>query len=219
MPGVLELARQRLKRSPRPTTLPQLPPGPSDNLSSSVGQRFALSRIVENVVTILMARVPAARGDNLVSTETVDDLLIYDQATQELHRLNRIAASVWRHCDGTRTVGDIMLATGLSDEAVLDVTRLLSDASLLEGTFPGSKRGTRSSRRRIMKQAAVAVPLVVSISAPMAADAKSDTCLQPCSKPSECRGECATCKQYSPSNAARICCNSKQGTGDYCFSK
>ena len=172
-------------------------------------------------MTNLSIRVPQARRDDLVTTATQDDLLIYDQATHELHQLNQVSASIWELCDGNRTIADLAAATGHAAEVVTATVEMLSAASLLDTTISisGDTSATRSSRRRLMKRAAIAAPVIVSVSAPMAAGAKSDTCMLPCSKDSQCRGGCPVCKQYSPSNSAYFCCNSKEGTRDYCYSK
>ena len=170
-------------------------------------------------MTNLQTRVPTARRDDLVTTETQDGLLIYDQSAHELHQLDHSAASAWRLCDGTRTVAELAFAAGISVDSAWMALVQLSNAALLEEPFPGNSTVGDTSRRRLIQRAAVAAPVLISISAPTAAYANSDTCMNPCKRDSECRGDCPVCKQFSPDNAATFCCNSKDGTQDYCFSK
>ena len=55
-----------------------------------------------------MADLPIARSEGVLVEEVEDELLVYDQRRDSSHRLNRTAAVVWRHCDGTRAVRDFV---------------------------------------------------------------------------------------------------------------
>jgi hypothetical protein len=115
-------------------------------------------------------KVPAARMVDLVTTESKDEVLVYDQAVHHIHHLNATAAKVWRLCNGERTVSEIAAEAGINVDAVKLALRTLEDAQLLDGPLPAAMRGTQS-RRAFMKKAAVAgitVPAIVSISAPLA---------------------------------------------------
>src|SRR5438552_18912658 len=52
---------------------------------------------------------PKARQNALVVQEMSDEVLVYDLDTNKAHCLNSSAALVWRSCDGTRSVADIVL--------------------------------------------------------------------------------------------------------------
>ena len=87
------------------------------------------------------------------------------------------SVAVWRLCDGKRTVGDIALAAGLSDDlARLALTRL-ANANLLVSDLPATMRSAAQSRQRFLKKAAIAgggaIPAVVSMTAPAAAQTAS----------------------------------------------
>ena len=123
--------------------------------------------------------VPAARTAHLVTTQSKDEFLVYDQQRHHIHHLNPTAAAIWWFCDGTRTVSDLARAAAVDEESVRIALRKLDDAHLLDGPLSTEIRGVTQSRRTFMRKAAVAgavaVPVVVSMSAPPAAAAQSGT--------------------------------------------
>ncbi|HKP86123.1 MAG TPA: PqqD family peptide modification chaperone [Blastocatellia bacterium] len=146
--------------------------------------------------------LPEARKEGLIVQHLPDEVLIYDQQRHKAHCLNRTAALVWERCDGKTTVAKI--AEKLSkqtgkrvgeDMAWLAIEEL-AKSRLLEGPV-GRKAAQGVSRREMMKRAglaaAVALPVVTSIVAPMAAQAA--TCRnsgQACTTSSQCcRGLCS----------------------------
>jgi hypothetical protein len=155
------------------------------------------------IVSTAEFTVPAARVENLVTTTSKDEVLVYDQDRHHIHHLNPTAAAVWSLCNGRRTVTEVAQAAGVDEEAVRLALRKLEDANLLDGTLEAGVRGTTQSRRSFMKKAAVAgaiaVPAIVSISAPHAAAAQSvPTCTGgvTCVKPS----------RTDPGNVGSKCC-------------
>ena len=127
---------------------------------------------------------PLARQDNLVIEEIWDELVVYDKGDNQVHRLNASAAMVWRHCDGTRSMGD--LAAILHERMGLphdeSLVRLALDdlerANLLSEPLPATA-GAGISRREMLEQLKVAaylLPLVASVLAvPSTAAASSAT--------------------------------------------
>jgi hypothetical protein len=123
--------------------------------------------------------LPRARTAELITTEVGDQVLVYDLQRHHIHHLNPTSATVWQLCDGRRTVGDLARAAGIDDEAARLAVRQLADADLLDGTLSPEVGSARQSRRRFMKRAAiagVAVPVIVSVSAPQAAAQSSALC-------------------------------------------
>ncbi|MBA3766998.1 MAG: PqqD family protein [Acidobacteria bacterium] len=130
---------------------------------------------------------PRARQEELVVRELPDEMLIYDLRRHEAHCLNQTATSVWKHCDGKTTIKGIMksLAKELQspvDERIVRLAldqlakfHLLDEAEALSVQLPPEM--ARMSRREMMRTlgvaAAVALPLIVSISAPTTAQAAS----------------------------------------------
>jgi Coenzyme PQQ synthesis protein D (PqqD) len=125
--------------------------------------------------------LPFARTDQLIVQELPDELLVYDLARHEAHCLNRSAAAVWKHCDGETTVGEMarLLKTELSapvgtDVVWLALSQLRKFHLLDEGDEPFLTM--RVSRRDLVRKylpAALALPLILSIPAPAAAQAGS----------------------------------------------
>jgi len=110
-------------------------------------------------------------------TEAGGEVLVYDEQSHHIHRLNQVSAAVWRHCDGRRTVADLATETGMAAEMVQVALGKLADARLLDGDLPAGVRAAGQSRRSFLKKAAVAggvaLPVLVSISAPTAAQTTS----------------------------------------------
>lgn len=123
--------------------------------------------------------VPEARKEGLVVQHLSDEVLIYDQRRHKGHCLNQTAALVWKHCDGKTSVSEMArlleeeLKTPVKEEVVwlaldqLSKTHLLSKQVTL--AQPGVTR--REVIRRIGFAAAVALPAVMSITAPTAVQA------------------------------------------------
>lgn len=119
---------------------------------------------------------PAARTDDLVVESLDGEVLVYDLGSDRAHCLDPIAAAVWRACDGKRSVVEIARLANVDEPAAWAALRSLDRAQLLREPLP-----RRKPTRRQALAAAAAVPLVVSISTPAAAQAAS--CIarfQPC---------------------------------------
>jgi len=133
---------------------------------------------------------PQAREDGLVVQELEDETLVYDLLNHKAHCLNRAARAVWRLCDGTRDEAALarLLAKELAGDADEDVVRLalgdLERARLLREPL---RARPRVSRRRLIQRLgqSIALPLVVSIVSPTAAQAATCLVTQPIN-PSAC---------------------------------
>jgi hypothetical protein len=143
-------------------------------------------------------------------------LLVYDQEQHRAHCLNRTAASVFRHADGTRTVADLalLLAPEAEPEAGASLVTLalgqLSDAGLLSvgPAAPGLSR--RGVVRRAGIAAALLLPAVASVVAPTPAEAAA-TCVTSCTgKPD---GTPCTCFSVDPCTAACVSDSCSDGGG------
>lgn len=162
-------------------------------------------------MTDLLTRdFPMARIDGLVVTESKTEVLVYDTAHHHIHHLNAISAVIWRLCDGTRSLADLARdAKSAARGAVSEMTvRLalgkLEDANLLDGPLAAGMRAVGSSRRTLLKRAAVAVAVAisanVSISAPNAAAQSGEN---PCS--------CGL--TYERNRGCNECCSQCNGDG------
>lgn len=153
---------------------------------------------------------PQARTSDLVVKGVGEELLVYDLARHRAHSLNRVAAAVWRACDGTRGVAALgQAAARESGQAVpVDAVRYalqsLGRAQLMEGPVAEGGLTRREVMARLGTAAAVALPLVTTIIAPTSAQAAS--CLV------ENEGPCVT--------ASQCCANGCGGANCICaFSK
>lgn len=141
---------------------------------------------------------PRARENGLVVEEADDELLVYDQQHDLAHRLNRTSAVIFRHCDGTRSVEDLVAIVSeqvdevADEDLVLIALDNLAEAGLLEEHTARDPEETRLSRRRFIRRvgvvgsAALVLPVVHSIVAPTAAQAQS-------SAASSCSCICFSC--------------------------
>lgn len=117
-------------------------------------------------------REPTARTHQLVTNEVGGEVMVYDLARHHLHRLNDVSATVWRLCDGRRTVHELARESGLPMETVRAAVGQLASAELLDGASAAGSTIPGQSRRSFLRKAAVAgaaVPLITSITAPSAA--------------------------------------------------
>lgn len=126
---------------------------------------------------------PLRRTTGLLVEEVAGEAIIYDERSHRAHCLNATAATVWRHCDGRTSIGEIATAisAGLSSPVDPGVVRLavheLGESGLLEG-HPAVSGAAESRREALRKMAAAGgavalVPVITSIVAPTPAMAQS----------------------------------------------
>lgn len=122
---------------------------------------------------------PQARTKDLVVSPLPDEELVYDLKTHQAFCLNKTAAAVWDGCDGETTVAEMSralsreLGTEVNEEWVWFALRELNRSSLLE---PGIVLPETMSRRMLLRKlgtSALAIPIVMAIIAPAAAQAAS----------------------------------------------
>lgn len=127
-------------------------------------------------MTLFASRYPVARIDDLVTTDVGDEVLVFDEISNELHHLNPIASQVWRSLDGTRSPADIAALLDPADATIENVTNalgILAQANLLvQGEPWQSFTQTPLSRRKLTK-GAIVTATIVSITAPTAAAAST----------------------------------------------
>lgn len=127
--------------------------------------------------------LPLARKDDLVVQNLPDETLVYDCNTHKACCLNKTSASVWNYCDGKSSAAQISALMGkefnsaVSEELVWLSISQLSDQNLLteKAELPGTLKGLnrREVIRRTAIAAAIALPVISSITAPPAASAQS----------------------------------------------
>jgi len=126
--------------------------------------------------------VPPQRKDAIV-TQVDQEFLVLDTETNKAHCLNETASRVWALCDGESSVAEIVRAlsdgpgTLVDEKIVWMALGQLRKARLLsrDPSFP-DERGLISRREAVRKigvAAALALPVVTSISVPTPAQAAS----------------------------------------------
>ena len=165
--------------------------------------------------------LPAARSEGIIRKEVDGELLVYDLERNKAHCLNESAAAIWKLCDGRTSIKEITssltkeVGTTVDERVVWLALADLRRTHLLEepkatvqseessdsnkkrknGEWPQVTLGMsrREAVKRIGLGAAIALPVVISITAPTPAQAASP--LQsgsPCSASAECQsGVCA----------------------------
>ena len=129
-------------------------------------------------------RLPRARAENIVSRKVQGEVIIYDKTRNVGTCLNAFAAEVWDRCDGQSSPAAIAQALSQSRQEPVDERAVwlavdkLSRAKLLEQPIklPPAVLGGASRRellRGLSLGAAAAVPVVLSIKAPAAAQSAS----------------------------------------------
>ena len=140
---------------------------------------------------------PRARKDGLIVQNLPDETLVYDLERDRAHCLNQTAAFVWQHCDGRSNAREIARALDhkikqpVDEKLVWLALDQLNRNHLLTETPAPPPQVAGLNRREVMRalglSAAVAIPLVASIVAPMPAQAA--TCFgagASCSSPAQC---------------------------------
>jgi hypothetical protein len=120
---------------------------------------------------------PEARTEGLIVQGLDDETVVYDLERDRVHRLNPVAAAVWRRCDGQRDIQELGLQVSrdLGARVGGDVVHLalerLATRRLLKDD--AARFRMSSSRREVVRRMAAAalVPIVTTILAPDAASA------------------------------------------------
>lgn len=107
-------------------------------------------------------------------TETLDgEVLLYVEETHKAFCLNPAAARVWESIDGAQDVTAIARRTSLEPELVTGTLREMGEAGLLESVADLPASGVDLSRRRLVRAGLVALPFIMAITVPRAAEAAS----------------------------------------------
>jgi Coenzyme PQQ synthesis protein D (PqqD) len=120
---------------------------------------------------------PCKRCDALLVEEVIDELLIYDQRSDQAHCLNRTAAAIWRACDGSASIGSVAatvteaLGNPCDEQLVCYTLEQLHERNLLE--IDSAPPPEIASRREVIRRLGMGAILITTILAPTAAMAQS----------------------------------------------
>ncbi len=152
---------------------------------------------------------PQSRRSGLLIRELPEELVVYDQEQHRAHCLNRTAALVFRHADGTRTAAELAQLPGADDQVVRLALEQLAGAGLLESGAVDADAGMsrRDVARRVGLAAAILLPAVASIVAPTPAEAAA-TCV------TNCAGQTpgTPCTSIGANPCTEVCASSSAGS-------
>jgi len=126
---------------------------------------------------------PKSRKENLVVQELEGEVLIYDLEKNKALCLNQTSALVWQSCDGSRTIAEIgdvvgkQLNSQVGEDLVwlaldqLSRENLIDNKSEIKTRFAGMSR--REAVRKVGLASLVALPVIASLTAPVAAQTAS----------------------------------------------
>lgn len=123
--------------------------------------------------------VPRRRPHGLVTEHLQGETLLYVEATHRAFCLNTSAARVWDAIDGERDVSAIARQVSLDADLVHGTLHEMGEAGLLEAFGGLPARGVDLSRRRLVRAGLVAIPFIIAITVPRAAEAASCTVGRP----------------------------------------
>jgi hypothetical protein len=128
---------------------------------------------------------PEARREGLLTEQIADELVVYDQERNLVHRLNQSSAVVWRHCDGKKSIIDLAaimreeLSPVADDDLVWVALDRLGAAKLLQEPLDRPAADSRQSRRQVVRKVgrvgvlAMLLPVVTTLAVPTPAQAQS----------------------------------------------
>jgi hypothetical protein len=130
-----------------------------------------------------------------------DETLVFDSERNEAHCLNQTAALVWKHCDGKTTAVQAAQFLQSSLNVPVDADLIWLAVKQLEcfDLVEMTRKSPRVSRRKLLFKyapAALALPAIMSITAPTPAQSASCTLPNavqgcPCSSDADCAsGNC-----------------------------
>jgi hypothetical protein len=119
--------------------------------------------------------VPRRRRSGLITEQLDGEVLLYVEPTHKALCLNPAAARVWMAIDGTRDVGAIAEQVSLEPDLVASSLREMGEAGLLESVTDLPAAPIDLSRRRLVRAGLVALPFIMAITVPRAAEAASCT--------------------------------------------
>ena len=162
--------------------------------------------------------LPKARKTDLVTREIPGELLVYDLKRHKAFCLNETAATIWKNCNGKRTVADLTAefekdhGSPVDDRVIWLALNQLDKSNLLQASVTRPAGFASISRRSVMRAGivtAIALPIVTMIAAPTAQAAGSPITVAVCSgrRPND-PGGCGanpcigggTCQSPNPGN-------------------
>lgn len=127
-----------------------------------------------------MNKLPRAKTENLVVQNLNDGILIYNLTDNKAFCLNETSAIVYQACDGKTTFADLQSKSGFPEDLIHLTLSELEKQGFIEMSSDYVSTLNGMSRREAVKKVGlatmIALPVVSSLVAPLAADAASGIC-------------------------------------------
>jgi hypothetical protein len=158
-----------------------------------------------------------ARGGGLITRDIGAEAVIYDPSTHRAHCLGRIAAAVWRQCDGRSGLAGIAgrashsLGEPLDEESVRLTLSRLEEAGLVQGfshfraAHPTQEAVGRRAALRSVGAAAGLTVLSLAVPSPAQVAATCRPTGDRCARSSECCSSCSNPHSGRCSNGRNNC--------------
>lgn len=149
------------------------------------------------------------RTAGLLVQETPDELLVYDLSSNKALCLNETSQKVFQYCNGESNFDQISEKSGIPKELVWLAIEEFQKNNLLEFKVETELPKDRVTRRKVLIKAgaaAIALPMIASLVAPLAAQGLS--CLAPNSillGGAFCGVPAAVCQPTCNANAGPCC--------------
>lgn len=124
-------------------------------------------------------KLPKARTENLVEQNLEKETLIYDLLIDKAFNLNQTSSIIYKACNGKTTFDELKKKHKFTDDFIylaldeLKRNNLLADESYIS---PFAAMNRREAIRKLGLASMIALPVVVGLSAPSAAQAASGGC-------------------------------------------
>ena len=166
--------------------------------------------------------LPKARKNDLVTRQLTGELLVYDLKRHKAFCLNNAAATIWKNCNGKRTVSDLAATLENDQRSPIDEQVIWLALDQLEKSYLLETKTARPldlppiSRRSLIRAGivtAVTLPLVTMITSPVAAQGATTISADECAgRHQNDPGGCGDTR-CSPPGGASKCVN---GPGNTC---
>lgn len=171
-----------------------------------------------------MKNKPLSRKSNLVVQEVNGEVLIYDLNNGKAFCLNSTSALVWQACNGERSIAEIndfvsrQLNSPVNDDLIWLALDQLKEENLIENKTELNSKFEGLSRREVIRKVGLtslaAIPVLMSITAPVAAQTASACIANNCSC-SGPRSPDGSCTSTSCNSAIAVCiCRGTNGGGN-----
>jgi hypothetical protein len=155
-------------------------------------------------------KLPEARNQNIVISELEKELLVYDLAADKAYCLNETSAVIFNACGRNQTFDDLKRQYEFSDDLIHLALNELKKQDLIESDYVSPFIGI--NRREVIRQVGlgtmIALPVISSLIAPLAADAQILANLalgQTCTSSAQCSSAAPNCANRNPSTGVRCC--------------